>query len=88
MPTETASPGAAGAQRIIVAITGASGAAYGVADVVHRDDDLASVLSSGSFRTEGMLVASRSGAAAAGHRAVRERRGRVQIDTNTGAPPS
>jgi flavin prenyltransferase len=92
----TLEPGAAGRRRIIVAITGASGAVYGVravemlralpevethliitagarktlayetstdaaaimklADVVYREDDLAAPISSGSFRTEGMVV--------------------------------
>jgi flavin prenyltransferase len=92
----TSAPGAAGRRRIIVAITGASGAAYGVravemlrampevethliitsgarktlayetgtdvaaitkmADVVYREDDLAAPISSGSFRTDGMVV--------------------------------
>jgi 4-hydroxy-3-polyprenylbenzoate decarboxylase len=92
----TLEPGAAGRRRIIVAITGASGAAYGVravemlrampevethliitagarktlayetatdataimklADVVYREDDLAAPISSGSFRTDGMVV--------------------------------
>jgi flavin prenyltransferase len=86
-----------GRRRIVVAITGASGAVYGVraaemlsglpdvethliitsgarktlayetatdvaavmklADVVYREDDLAAPISSGSYRTEGMLVA-------------------------------
>jgi len=89
--------GAAAARRVIVAITGASGAAYGVralelcrdladiethlivsrgarstihsetgltvaevsclADVVHSDTDLGASISSGSFRTDGMIVA-------------------------------
>jgi flavin prenyltransferase len=84
-------------RRVVVAITGASGAVYGVrtvemlwglpdlethlvitagarrtlayetgvdpaavaemADVVYREDDLAAAISSGSFRTEGMIVA-------------------------------
>ena len=92
----TREPGAPGRRRIVVAITGASGAAYGVravevlnglpevethliitagarrtlayetttdaaavgklADVVHQEDDLAAPVSSGSFRTDGMLV--------------------------------
>jgi 4-hydroxy-3-polyprenylbenzoate decarboxylase len=87
---------AAGRRRIVVAITGASGAVYGVravemlrslpeiethliitegarktlayetatdaaavmklADVVYREDDLAAPISSGSYRTDGMLV--------------------------------
>ena len=89
-------PDAAGRRRIIVAVTGASGAAYGLravemlrdmpevethliitsgarktlayetetdaaaitklADVVYREDDLAAPISSGSFRTDGMVV--------------------------------
>jgi 4-hydroxy-3-polyprenylbenzoate decarboxylase len=89
-------PDAAGRRRIIVAVTGASGAAYGVravemlrdmpevethliitagarktlayetatnaaavtklADVVYQEDDLAAPISSGSFRTDGMVV--------------------------------
>ena len=89
-------PDAAGRRRIIVAVTGASGAAYGVravemlrdmpevethliitagarktlayetatnaaavtklADVVYHEDDLAAPISSGSFRTDGMVV--------------------------------
>jgi 4-hydroxy-3-polyprenylbenzoate decarboxylase len=92
----TPEPAEAGRRRIIVAITGASGAAYGVravemlrampevethliitagarktlayetatdataimklADVVYREDDLAAPISSGSFRTDGMVV--------------------------------
>jgi flavin prenyltransferase len=92
----TGSAGAAGRRRIVVAITGASGAAYGVravemlraipevethliitagarktlayetatdaaalaklADVVYREDDLAAPVSSGSYRTDGMVV--------------------------------
>jgi 4-hydroxy-3-polyprenylbenzoate decarboxylase len=92
----TPAPGATGRRRIIVAITGASGAAYGVravellrampevethliitagarktlayetetdaaavmelADVVYREDDLAAPISSGSYRTDGMVV--------------------------------
>jgi 4-hydroxy-3-polyprenylbenzoate decarboxylase len=93
----TCVPGAAaGRRRIVVAITGASGAAYGVraaemlhampevethliitagarrtlayetttdaaavmklADAVYQEDDLAAPVSSGSFRTDGMLV--------------------------------
>jgi 4-hydroxy-3-polyprenylbenzoate decarboxylase len=92
----THAPGASGRRRIVVAITGASGAAYGVravemlhglpevethliitagarrtlayetttdaaavlklADVVYQEDDLAAPVSSGSFRTDGMLV--------------------------------
>jgi 4-hydroxy-3-polyprenylbenzoate decarboxylase len=87
----------AGARRFVIAITGASGAVFGIralemmrelpgvethliltrngratigyetgrtvaevralADVVHSDGDLGSAVSSGSFRTEGMLVA-------------------------------
>jgi 4-hydroxy-3-polyprenylbenzoate decarboxylase len=89
-------PDAAGRRRIIVAVTGASGAAYGVravemlrdmpevethliitagarktlayetatnaaavtklADVVYHEDDLAASISSGSFRTDGMVI--------------------------------
>jgi 4-hydroxy-3-polyprenylbenzoate decarboxylase len=92
----TSVPDAAGRRRIIVAVTGASGAAYGVravemlrdmpevethliitagarktlayetatnaaavtklADVVYQEDDLAAPISSGSFRTDGMVV--------------------------------
>jgi 4-hydroxy-3-polyprenylbenzoate decarboxylase len=92
----TQGPGAAGRRRIVVAITGASGAPYGVravemlhgmpgvethliitsgarktlayetttdaaavmklADVVYHEDDLAAPVSSGSFRTDGMVV--------------------------------
>ncbi len=92
----THAPGAAGRRRIVVAITGASGVAYGVravemlrslpevethliitsgarktlayetstdaaaimklADVVYHEDDLAAPISSGSYRTHGMLV--------------------------------
>lgn len=92
----THAPGAAGRRRIVVAITGASGVAYGVravemlrslpevethliitsgarrtlayetatdaaaimklADVVYHEDDLAAPISSGSYRTDGMLV--------------------------------
>jgi len=92
----THEPGAAGRRRIVVAITGASGAVYGVravemlhsvpevethliitsgarrtlayetttdaaavmklADVVYQEDDLAAPVSSGSFRTDGMVV--------------------------------
>src|SRR5579875_1343779 len=88
---------AARVRRLIVAITGASGAVYGartvemlyrmpdvethliitsgarktlayetcvdpgelagMADVVYREDDLAAPISSGSFRTDGMIVA-------------------------------
>ena len=92
----TRAPGAAGRRRIVVAITGASGAAYGVravemlgglpevethliitsgarktlayetaadaaaitklADVVYHEDDLAAPISSGSYRTDGMVI--------------------------------
>jgi flavin prenyltransferase len=92
----TDAPGAPGRRRIVVAITGASGAPYGVravemlhglpevethliitagarqtlayetsadaaaltrlADVVYREDDLAAPVSSGSYRTDGMVV--------------------------------
>jgi 4-hydroxy-3-polyprenylbenzoate decarboxylase len=92
----TREPGVPGRRRIVVAITGASGAAYGVravemlhglpevethliitagarrtlayetttdaaavmklADVAYQEDDLAAPVSSGSFRTDGMLV--------------------------------
>ena len=92
----TREPGTSGRRRIVVAITGASGAAYGVravemlhglagvethliitagarrtlayetttdaaavmklADAVYDEDDLAAPVSSGSFRTDGMLV--------------------------------
>ena len=92
----THAPGAAGPRRIVVAITGASGAVYGVralemlrgmpevethliitagarktlayetatdaaaimklADVVYHEDDLAAPISSGSYRTDGMVV--------------------------------
>ena len=92
----THAPGPAARRRIVVAITGASGAAYGVragamlrsmpevethliitagarktlayetatdaaaimklADVVYSEDDLAAPISSGSYRTDGMVV--------------------------------
>jgi 4-hydroxy-3-polyprenylbenzoate decarboxylase len=92
----TGAPGVAGRRRIVVAITGASGAVYGVraiemlrsipevethliitsgarktlayetstdagaimklADVVYHEDDLAAPISSGSYRTDGMVV--------------------------------
>jgi 4-hydroxy-3-polyprenylbenzoate decarboxylase len=92
----THAPGAAGRRRIVVAITGASGAVYGVravemlrslpevethliitsgarktlayeteadaaaitklADVVYHEDDLAAPVSSGSYRTDGMVI--------------------------------
>lgn len=92
----TPGPGAVGRRRIVVAITGASGAVYGVravemlrampeiethliitsgarktmayetaadaaaiaklADVVYHEDDLAAPVSSGSYRTDGMVV--------------------------------
>jgi flavin prenyltransferase len=92
----THAPGAAGRRRIVVAITGASGATYGVravemlrtipevethliitsgarktlayetatdpatimklADVVYHEDDLAAPISSGSYRTDGMVI--------------------------------
>lgn len=92
----TYAPGVAGRRRIVVAITGASGAAYGVravemlrslpevethliitsgarktlayetatdaaaitklADVVYHEDDLAAPISSGSYRTDGIIV--------------------------------
>ena len=92
----TRAPAEAGPRRIVVAITGASGVAYGVravellhgmpgvethliitagarktlayetttdaaaimklADVVYHEDDLAAPVSSGSFRTDGMIV--------------------------------
>jgi 4-hydroxy-3-polyprenylbenzoate decarboxylase len=92
----TGAPGARGQRRIVVAITGASGAVYGVravemlrdlpgvethliitsgaretlayetatsaaavgklADAVYREDDLAARISSGSYRTDGMIV--------------------------------
>jgi flavin prenyltransferase len=92
----THAPGPAARRRIVVAITGASGAAYGVravemlrsmpevethliitagarktlayetatdaaaimklADVVYNEDDLAAPISSGSYRTDGMVV--------------------------------
>ena len=96
----THAPGAAGRRRIVVAITGASGATYGVravemlrglpevethliitagarktlayetatdaaavmklADVVYHEDDLAAPISSGSYRTDGMVVIGRA----------------------------
>jgi 4-hydroxy-3-polyprenylbenzoate decarboxylase len=92
----TPAPGAAGRRRIVVAITGASGAVYGVravemlrslpevethliitsgarktlayetatdaaaimklADVAYHEDDLAAPISSGSYRTDGMVI--------------------------------
>ena len=92
----TGAPGARGPRRIVVAITGASGAVYGVravemlrslpgvethliitsgarktlayetatdaatitklADAVYHEDDLAAPISSGSYRTDGMVI--------------------------------
>jgi flavin prenyltransferase len=48
----------AGARRTLAYETGADPAAVSeMADVTHRDDDLAAAISSGSFRTHGMIVA-------------------------------
>ena len=48
----------AGARRTLAYETGADPAAVAeMADVVYREDDLAAAVSSGSFRTEGMIVA-------------------------------